>query len=289
MASLTGKIALVTGSTSGIGLGIAHALAAAGADIVIHGFAKPGEGDELAGTIATKYSIRTAFFDHDLASGQAASELVHAAAAKLGALDILVNCAGIQHISIVEDFPDNQWWVVLRVSSRAGVQLSSRRVSVHSTPRREKVIAINLSAAFYTCKAALPAMKAKGYGRVINIASVHGLVASANKSAYVTAKHGLVGFTKALALENAGTGVTANAICPGWVWTPLVERQVQLRAEQKGLSFEAAKKDLLLEKQPSGEFATPEQIGALCVFLCSAAAAQMTGSPVLMDGGWTAQ
>ncbi|ALK09088.1 3-hydroxybutyrate dehydrogenase [Blastochloris viridis] len=259
---LKGKVAVVTGSTSGIGLGIARALAAEGADIMMNGFGDAGEIETLRAGMAAEFGVRVAFNGADLAKPAETRGLIEAAIAELGKVDILVNNAGIQFVSPVEDFPDEQW---------------------------ERVIAINLSAAFYGTKYALPGMKSRNWGRIINVASAHGLAASPNKSAYVAAKHGVVGLTKVVALETAETGVTANAICPGWVLTPLVQKQIDALAARKGLSDAEASRDLLSEKQPSKTFVTPEQIAALAVFICSDAAANLRGAAINMDGGWLAQ
>lgn len=259
---LKGKTAVVTGSTSGIGLAMAQALAAQGADIMLNGF---GEADAIAALrsgMAEEFGVRVAYNDADMSKGEECARLVRAAQEELGGCDILVNNAGIQHTSPIEDFPVERW---------------------------DAIIAINLSQSFHTIRAALPGMYDKGWGRIINIASVHGRVASVNKAAYVAAKHGLVGLTKVVALEAAGRGVTCNAICPGWVLTPLIQAQVDIRAAEKGLSQEEAKADLLAEKQPSKQFATTEQVGGLAAFICSPAADQITGQELGIDGGWTAQ
>ena len=260
--TLAGKTALITGSTSGIGLGIAHALAAQGTNIVFNGFGNPDEIAELQAKTAKDFNVQTFYHNADMAQPGQIEAMMQAAAARFGKVDILVNNAGIQHVANIEDFPIDRW---------------------------NAVIAINLSSAFHTTRLALPNMKSKNWGRIINIASAHGLVASAQKSAYVAAKHGLVGLTKVTALETAQTGITCNAICPGWVLTPLVQKQVDARAAQQKVSVEEAKKGLLLEKQPSGEFVKPEQLGALAVFLCSEAASQVRGAAWNMDGGWVAQ
>lgn len=260
--SLKGKTALVTGSTSGIGLGIAQTLAAQGANIILNGFGDITEINALQAAIAQEYGVQTAYHGADMSKPVEIEAMMQFAAEKFGAVDIVVNNAGIQHVANIEDFPVEKW---------------------------DAIIAINLSSAFHTTRLALPQMKARNWGRIINIASVHGLVASAQKSAYVAAKHGLIGFTKTTALETAHTGITCNAICPGWVLTPLVQKQVDARAEQEGISNEAAKKALVAEKQPSGEFVTPEQLGALAVFMCSDAASQVRGVAWNMDGGWVAQ
>lgn len=260
--SLQGKTALVTGSTSGIGLGIAKSLAAQGANIMLNGFGDAKEIDALQADIAATYSIKAAYHNADMSKPAEIEAMMHFAADQFGTVDILVNNAGIQYVANIEDFPVEKW---------------------------DAIIAINLTSAFHTTRLALPSMKAKNWGRIINIASVHGLVASTQKSAYVAAKHGLIGFTKVTALETAHSGITCNAICPGWVLTPLVQKQVDARAQEQHMSNEEAKKSLLAEKQPSGEFVTPEQLGALAVFLCSDAASQVRGVAWNMDGGWTAQ
>lgn len=259
---LKGKTALVTGSTSGIGLAMARALAAQGADIMLNGFGDAGEIEALRSGIASEFGVRAAYNAADMSSGEECAGLVGAARAELGGCDILVNNAGIQHTAPIEEFPVERW---------------------------DAIIAINLSQSFHTIRAALPGMYDKGWGRIINIASVHGRVASVNKAAYVAAKHGLVGLTKVVALEAAGRGVTCNAICPGWVLTPLIQAQVDIRAAEKGLSEVEAKADLLAEKQPSKQFATTEQVGGLAAFICSPAADQITGQELGIDGGWTAQ
>jgi len=257
-----GKTALVTGSTSGIGLGIAEALAAQGADVMLNGF---GDADAIAGLrqqIAERFSVKVGYDGADLSKPDQIKTLIEHATEELGKVDILVNNAGIQFTAPVEEFPPERW---------------------------EAVIAINLSAVYYGIHYALPQMKQRGWGRIINIASVHGLVASVNKSAYVAAKHGVIGLSKVVALENAETGITVNSICPGWVLTPLVQKQIDALAERKGLSGEEAARELLGEKQPSKRFVTPEQLGELAVFLSSDAASNMTGTALTMDGGWTAQ
>ncbi|MEZ5653972.1 MAG: 3-hydroxybutyrate dehydrogenase [Burkholderiaceae bacterium] len=255
------KRALVTGSTSGIGLGIAQALAAQGCNIVLNGFGDPQVIDAIRKQLADEHGVAVEYQGADL-SDPRAIETMMADLEASGGIDILVNNAGIQHVAAIEDFPPERW---------------------------NAVIAINLSSAFFTMHGALAGMKKRGWGRVINIASAHGLVASAQKSAYVAAKHGIVGLTKVAALETARTGVTVNAICPGWVLTPLVQKQIDARAAADGISAEAAERDLLGEKQPSLAFVTPEQIGALTCYLCSDAAAQIRGASLSIDGGWTAQ
>jgi 3-hydroxybutyrate dehydrogenase len=259
---LKGKVAIVTGSTSGIGLGIARGLAGAGCDIMLNGFGEASAIEAERARIAGEFGVRTAFNGADMAKSAEIERLVEATTRKLGRVDILVNNAGIQHTAPVERFPVERW---------------------------DAVIAINLSAAFHGIRAAVPQMRERNWGRVINISSAHGLVASIEKVAYVTAKHGLVGLTKVVALETATTGITCNAICPGWVLTPLVQKQITDRATREGIPVDRAKFELLGEKQPSHEFATPEQIGGLAVFLCSPAADQIRGAALPIDGGWTAQ
>jgi 3-hydroxybutyrate dehydrogenase len=260
--TLKGKTALVTGSTSGIGLGIARSLAAQGSNIVFNGFGDAQEIAKLQADLSKEFDVKTIYHGADMSKPAEIEAMMRAAAEQLGGVDVLVNNAGIQHVSNIEDFPVEKW---------------------------DAIIAINLSSAFHTTRLALPQMKKKNWGRIINVASVHGLVGSAQKSAYVAAKHGIVGFTKVTALETAHSGITCNAICPGWVLTPLVQKQVDARAAQDKISIEAAKKALLAEKQPSGEFVTPEELGALAVFFCSPAADQVRGVAWNMDGGWVAQ
>ena len=262
MGTLTGKSAIVTGSTSGIGKAIADCLAKAGANIMLNGFGDAAEIEKQRAALAAAAKVEVAYHGADMSKPAEIRDMVANAAAKLGKVDILVNNAGIQFVSPVEQFPDDRW---------------------------DAIIAINLSSAFHATKAALPGMRKAGWGRIINVASAHGLVASADKSAYVAAKHGIVGLTKTVALETAGSGVTCVAICPGWVLTPLVQKQIDARAAAEKLSPEAAKAALLSEKQPSREFATPEQIGETALFLCSSAADQITGSTIALDGGWLAQ
>jgi len=255
---LTGKTALVTGSTSGIGLGIAKILAHHGANVILNGF-----GDvEYAKRQVAEFDGLIGYHPADMSKPDEIAAMVKYAEMEMGGVDILVNNAGIQHVAPIDEFPVDRW---------------------------DAVIAINLTSAFHTTRLVLPAMKVRRWGRIINIASAHGLVASANKSAYVAAKHGLVGMTKAVALETATTGITCNAICPGWVLTPLVQKQVDARAVQDGVSNEEAKRRLLGEKQPSLQFTTPEQLGELVVFLCSPAADNIRGSAINVDGGWLAQ
>jgi 3-hydroxybutyrate dehydrogenase len=260
--SLSGKVALVTGSTSGIGLGIARSLASAGANVVLNGFGDKRLIETLVAELGSKYKVKASYSSADMSKPAEIAAMVAQAEGELGGVDILVNNAGIQHVAPVDEFPLEKW---------------------------DAVIAINLSAAFHAIRAALPHMKAHNWGRIINIASTHGLVASAQKAAYVAAKHGIVGLTKVVALETATTGITCNAICPGWVLTPLVQKQIDDRAARENLSPHAAKVKLLGEKQPSLEFATPDEIGATALFLCSPAAAQIRGIALPVDGGWTAQ
>ena len=262
MGTLTGKSAIVTGSTSGIGKAIAETLARAGANVMLNGFGDAAEIETQRAALAAAAKVEVAYHGADMSKPAEIRDMVASAAAKLGKVDILVNNAGIQFVSPVEQFPDDRW---------------------------DAIIAINLSSAFHATKAALPGMRKAGWGRIINVASAHGLVASADKSAYVAAKHGIVGLTKTVALETAGSGITCVAICPGWVLTPLVQKQIDARAAAEKLSPEAAKAALLSEKQPSKEFATPEQIGETALFLCSSAADQITGSTIALDGGWLAQ
>lgn len=262
MTLLTGKVAIVTGSTSGIGKGIAEGLAAAGCTIVLNGFGDAGEIEALRAGMAQTHGVPVSYNGADMTKPDQIADLVASAQADHGSVDILVNNAGIQHTSPIESFPGEKW---------------------------EAILSINLSSSFYTTKHALPGMLERGWGRVVNIASAHGLVASVEKSAYVAAKHGLVGLTKVTALETAGKGVTCNAICPGWVRTPLVEKQIEAHAEKNGVSVEEAAIALVGGKQPSKTFATPQQIAGTAVFLCSAAADQITGTTISVDGGWTAQ
>ena len=255
---LKGKTALVTGSTSGIGLAIAKALAQQGARIVLNGF---GDAEAPRKEIEA-LGVDVAYHGADMSQPQQIEEMMTFAASRFGRVDILVNNAGIQHVAKIEEFPVERW---------------------------DAIIAINLTSAFHTTRLAIPAMREANWGRVINIASAHGLVASSQKSAYVAAKHGIVGFTKSAALELATTGVTSNAICPGWVLTPLVQKQIDARAKRDGISLAEAQVQLLGEKQPSLQFTTVEQLGGLAVFLCSPAADQVRGVAWQMDGGWTAQ
>ena len=260
--SLVGRVALVTGSTSGIGLGIARALAGQGASVLLNGFGEPGAIEEIRSGIEREHGVRVLHHGADMTRPAEIAAMVAEAERAFGSLDVLVNNAGIQHVAAIEDFPVERW---------------------------DAVIAINLSSAFHAMRAAIPGMRARGWGRIINIASAHGLVGSAEKSAYVAAKHGVLGLTKAAAIELAEAGVTVNAICPGWVRTPLVERQLEARAAAEGRGVEAVERDLLSEKQPMARFTTPEQIGGLAVFLCSQAADTITGAPLSIDGGWAAR
>lgn len=254
---LTGRRAIVTGSNSGIGLGVAEALAAAGADVVLNSFTDRPEDHALAADLAARHGVNARYLKADMSSADECRALVNTA----GGCDILVNNAGIQHVARIEDFPLDKWSAIL---------------------------AINLSSAFHTSAAALPGMYARGWGRVVNIASAHGLTASPFKSAYVAAKHGVVGLTKVTALEAAGTGVTANAICPGYVLTPLVEAQIPDQMKTHGMDRDTVIREVMLLRQPSRQFATTGQIGGTTVFLCSDAADQITGTTISVDGGWTA-
>ncbi len=260
-ANLHGRIAVVTGSTSGIGLGIARALADAGADVMLNGFGDPHQLDELRGGIAGEFGVRVGFVGADLSRAAGVETLIEQTMRELGPVDILVNNAGIQHVAPIDAFPMEKW---------------------------DQIIALNLTAAFVATRAVLGGMKARGWGRIINIASAHGLVASPFKSAYVAAKHGVVGLTKVTALETAEFGVTCNAVCPGYVWTPLVEKQIADQAAAHGIDRERVIKDVLLKNQPTKKFATTEEMGALVAFLCSAGAQSITGTAVPVDGGWTA-
>jgi 3-hydroxybutyrate dehydrogenase len=255
---LKGKTALVTGSTSGIGLGIAKSLAAHGARVVLNGF---GDVDAAKAEFRS-LGVEVGYHGADMSQPGQIADMMAYAAREMGGVDILVNNAGIQHVAPVEDFPPEKW---------------------------DAIIAINLTSAFHTTRLAIPAMRQRNWGRVLNVASTHGLVASAQKSAYVASKHGIIGFTKAVALETATSGVTVNAICPGWVLTPLVQKQVDARAAADGVDDAEAKRRLLAEKQPSLQFTTPEQLGGLAVFLCSPAADNIRGVAYNVDGGWAAQ
>ncbi|WP_024301996.1 3-hydroxybutyrate dehydrogenase [Pseudogulbenkiania sp. MAI-1] len=258
MTALKGKTALVTGSTSGIGLAIARTLAQAGADVVLNGF---GEIDAARDAVAA-HGGRVGYHGADMRRADEIAAMIDFTNKEFGGVDILVNNAGIQHVVPVDDFPADKW---------------------------DDILAINLSSAFHATKCALLTMRARGWGRIVNVASVHGLVASVNKSAYVAAKHGLVGLTKTVALELAETGITCNAICPGWVQTPLAAKQFADRAHALRIDLDTARARVVGEKQPSGKVVTPEQLGALVAFLCSDAAAEVRGVAWAMDGGWTAQ
>lgn len=259
---LKGKTALVTGSTSGIGLAIARALAKDGANLVINGFGDRAAIEQERAALEKDFGIKARYSAADMTKPAEIAAMVAEAEKEFGSLDVLVNNAGIQHVANIEDFPADRW---------------------------DAIIAVNLSSSFHSIRAAIPGMKKRKWGRIINIASAHGLVASVQKVAYVAAKHGLVGLTKVVAMEAANDGVTCNAICPGWVLTPLVAKQIEARAKQTGQSFEEAKVALVSEKQPMHDFSKPESIGALAVFLASDAAATITGSAYSIDGGWTAQ
>jgi 3-hydroxybutyrate dehydrogenase len=256
------RVAIVTGSTSGIGLGIAETLAREGIDIMLNGFGDAREIEELRAGLASTHGVRVAYCGADMSKAAEVRGMVEQATRELGHVDILVNNAGIQHTALVQDFPAAKW---------------------------DAILAINLSAVFHASAAVLPQMLERNWGRIVNIASVHGLVGSAQKAAYVAAKHGVLGLTKVIALETAATGVTCNAICPGWVLTPLVQKQIDDAAARDKVPVDVAKARLLAEKQPSLEFATPEQIGGVVTFLCSPAADQVRGASICVDGGGTAQ
>jgi 3-hydroxybutyrate dehydrogenase len=257
-----GKTALVTGSTSGIGLGIARTLAAQGANVILNGFGERAEIERLRASLADQNDVQVRYDGADMSRPEAIEDMMGKALAEFGAVDLLVNNAGIQHVAPVDEFPVDKWYAIL---------------------------AINLSASFHTVRLALPAMKRKGFGRIVNIASAHALVASPYKSAYVTAKHGVAGFTKAVALEVAEAGVTVNAVCPGYVLTPLVERQIPDTARARGISADEVVRNVLLAAQPTKRFVTVEQVAALTAFLCSDDAASITGAVLPIEGGWTAQ
>jgi 3-hydroxybutyrate dehydrogenase len=259
---LTGRVAVVTGSTSGIGLGIARAFAAAGADIVINGLGRPEDIERALAELEDDHPrSRVVYNDANLMNGEEAAGLIAQTISGFGRIDILVNNAGIQHVSPIETFPPQKY---------------------------EAIIALNLSAAWYTTRAAFASMKQNGYGRIINIASAHGLVASPFKSAYVAAKHGIIGLTKTVALEGAEHNVTCNAICPGYVWTPLVENQIDDTAKARGITREQVIRDVLLAAQPNKRFAEVDELGALAVFLCGPGGRSVTGTALPVDGGWTA-
>ena len=255
--SLIGKTAVITGSNSGIGLGIAHEMAKAGANVVLNSFTDRDEDHALAASIAKEHGVEVRYISADMSKGDQCRALIE----KAGVCDILINNAGIQHVAPIDQFPIDKW---------------------------DAIIAINMSSAFHTMAAALPLMRAAGWGRVINIASAHGLTASPFKSAYIAAKHGVVGMTKSVALETAEEPITANAICPGYVLTPLVEAQIPDTMREYNMSREDVIKNVMLKRQPSKEFATVEQLGGTAVFLASDAAAQITGTTISVDGGWTA-
>jgi 3-hydroxybutyrate dehydrogenase len=260
--TLKGKSAIVTGSTSGIGLGIAKRLAEAGANVMLNGSRDPSKAMDMQKEIGASAGVEIGYCQADMTKDADRERLIAETEAKFGKVDILVNNAGIQFTSKVHEFPMDKW---------------------------NEVIAVNLTSIFHLIKLALPGMKQRKYGRVINIASVHGLIGSTKKVAYTAAKHGLLGLTKVVALENCTDGVTCNAICPGWVRTPLVERQIEALAKEKGISYDEAVIDLLSEKQPSLQFVTPEQLGGLAAFLASEDGAQVNGVPIPVDGGWTAR
>ncbi len=258
---LKGKNALVTGSTSGIGLGIAEGLAAQGVNLVLNGFGDAKEIETLRAGLATKFGVKVLYDGADMSKADQIEAMMHKAEKDLGGIDILVNNAGIQHVAPVDEFPVNKW---------------------------DAIIAINMSSTFHTTRCALAYMKKQGWGRIINIASAHALVASPFKSAYVTAKHGVMGFTKTVALEVAEKGITVNAICPGYVLTPLVEKQIPDTAKARGITEEQVKRDVLLAAQPTKKFVTVEELAGTTVFLCSDAAASITGTNISVEGGWTA-
>ena len=259
---LKGKTALVTGSTSGIGLGIATRLAGEGANIVLNGFGERAEIERISAGLQSRYGVSVTYDGADMTRPPAITAMLERAIARFGAVDVLVNNAGIQHVAPVDDFPPEKW---------------------------DAILAINLSAAFHTARVALPAMKKKGWGRIVNIASAHALVASPFKVAYVAAKHGLAGLTKTVALEVAEQGITCNAICPGYVHTPLVDKQIPDTMKARGLSREAVIRDVILDAQPTKKFVTVEQVAALAAFLCTEEAASITGALLSVDGGWTAE
>jgi 3-hydroxybutyrate dehydrogenase len=260
--SLDGRAALITGSTSGIGLGIAEEMAKAGCNIILNGLGELAAIKALEERIVLNYGVRVRYIEADVSNPAECRALMNQTLAEYGGLDILVNNAGIQHVAPVESFATERW---------------------------DAVLATNLSSAFHLTAAAIPTMRSKGYGRIINIASVHGLVGSENKSAYVASKHGLIGLTKVVALETARHGITCNAICPGWVLTPIVEAQIKQRMEREGSERQVAERRLLEETQPSGVFSRPSDIGALAVFLCSKSASNITGASLPIDGAWTAR
>jgi 3-hydroxybutyrate dehydrogenase len=258
---LKGRTALVTGSTSGIGLGIAEALAKAGLNLILNGFGDKAEIEALRGRLADRYRVTVRYDGADMSRGDAIEAMLKSAIAEFGTVDVLVNNAGIQHVAPIDEFPVAKW---------------------------DAILAINLSAAFHTTRLALPAMKQKGWGRIVNIASAHALVASPYKSAYVAAKHGIAGLTKTVALEVAEQGITVNAVCPGYVLTPLVEKQIPDTAKARGLTEEQVKRDVLLAAQPTKKFVTVEEVAALTLFLASPEAASITGAVIPIEGGWVA-
>ncbi len=258
---LQGRSAVVTGSTSGIGLGIARSLAREGSHILLNGFGDSAEIGRLRGAMVEEFGVQVLYSPADMSKPAQISAMVQLAAREWGSVDILVNNAGIQHVAPVPDFPEDKW---------------------------DQIIAINMSSVFHASKAAIPLMRAKGWGRIVNIASAHGLVASPFKSAYVTAKHGVLGFTKVLALETAKENITCNAICPGYVLTPLVDKQVDDQAKVHGIPRDRVISEVILKSQPSGRFVGVDELGALTVFLCSDAGKSITGASLSVDGGWTA-
>lgn len=259
---MTQQVVIITGATSGIGLGIARSFAKRKWQVVINGIEKPTEAQPILDEMQKLSGNTPLYSADDLSTADGCRDLVNKTLAQFNRVDVLINNAGIQHVAPITEFPQERW---------------------------EKIINLNLAACFYASQSALPSMYKNKWGRLIHISSAHGIVASANKAAYVAAKHGVLGLSKVIALESAGTGVTSNCICPGWVLTPLVEKQIQADADAQKISFEEAQKALLLKKQPSGQFATPEQMGELAVFLASDDAAQITGAAISVDGGWTAQ
>ena len=259
---LQGKTAIITGSTSGIGLGIARVLAHEGCGIVLNGMSSADQIKSIQEELSKISGKKITYSSADVSKPDEIRRMISEAEVEFGSVDILINNAGIQFSAQIEEFPDEKW---------------------------DSIISINLSSAFHSIKSVLPGMKRRGWGRIINIASAHGLVGSPGKVAYVAAKHGIIGLTKVVALESANSGVTVNAICPGWVLTPLVEKQIQDQAKQKGIDLGEAQRQLLLEKQPMLEFTTPEKIGGLVVFLCSVSASTITGTSLSIDGGWTAR